>query len=282
MQTYTIALDIDGTITDKEYLIPDRVVAYFKDLYRQGHTFIFATGRTFVFAFPTLSKIDFPYFLAVQNGADLLSMPDKKLLFQNYLDRNVVLELEKIYQDEKEDFLLYAGYEKGDLCFYRPKKFSEEMLHYFRSSEGLKKTNWHSVTSFKGILNQKKFSLIKCIGSRERCEEIKKKLTKDFSLQMSLVKDPFNLNLYLLLITASEANKGNAIQKLIHTFKLPSFLIAAGDDMNDISLLKIADKKIAMENAPKELQKHAHLIAPSSQKLGIIAALNQVMNEIGP
>ena len=280
MQLGTIALDIDGTITDKTHTIPDRVVSYFKDLYRQGYLFIFVTGRAFMLAMPILSKIDFPYFLVLQNGADLLSMPDKRILFQSYLNKEVVLDLEKIYQDQEEDFLLYGGYEKGDCCFYRPDKFSEEMLRYFSTSEGLKKTAWHPITSFKESLGQDKFPLIKCIGSKKVCQDIEAKLKQHFLLQISLIKDPFSLNFYLLLITALEANKGKATQRLMQTFKLPSPLIAAGDDINDIPLLQVADKKIAMENGVKELQELAHFIAPPSWELGIIPALNSVINNM--
>jgi hypothetical protein len=46
-----------------------------------------------------LGDIPFPDYLSVQNGADLLSMPDKRLLKTAYLSSDIFLALDKIYQD---------------------------------------------------------------------------------------------------------------------------------------------------------------------------------------
>ena len=66
-----IALDIDGTITDKDHLISDEVADFFEGLYVNGWTFLFLTGRPLSFAMRTLPKLTFSYYLGVQNGSVL-------------------------------------------------------------------------------------------------------------------------------------------------------------------------------------------------------------------
>ena len=56
------------------------------------------------------------------------------------------------------------------------------------------------------------------------------------------------------------------------------FLIAAGNDENDISMLKLANVRIVMEDAPKHVLKHADIKAKSASKNGIIAALEKAIN----
>ena len=59
--------------------------------------------------------------------------------------------------------------------------------------------------------------------------------------------------------------------------KLGGYVIAAGDDLNDLSMLAAADCKIVMENAPLQMHSIAHILAPSAQKQGIIAALKEAV-----
>ena len=59
----TIALDIDGTITGGDHMIPCEVAAYFETLYKDGWRFILVTGRFFSYAMTTLTKLNFPFFI---------------------------------------------------------------------------------------------------------------------------------------------------------------------------------------------------------------------------
>lgn len=108
----TIALDIDGTILDPREgpALFDEVVMFFTALHKEGWQFIFVTGREFVYAMEPLSKLNFPFYLAVQNGADLIKMPEHDHIKSFYFDESVVEELEKLFEKVKGDFLLYAGY----------------------------------------------------------------------------------------------------------------------------------------------------------------------------
>ena len=67
----TIALDIDGTITRDDHLIPDEVVFYLESLFNERWQIILVTGRTLSFALSSIQKLQFPYLLGLQNGADL-------------------------------------------------------------------------------------------------------------------------------------------------------------------------------------------------------------------
>lgn len=275
----TIALDIDGTITDKTHMIPDGVASYFKTLSDKGWQFLFVTGRMFSFAMTTLTKLDFPYYLAVQNGADLLKMPDKKRVGRSYLTIDVVHFLDDLYQGQKEDFLVYAGYEKGDFCYYRPKRFSQKMLTYFDELKRLCFEPWRELDSFD-IHEQSTFPLIKCIGGKETLEVFDQKLLAIEGIKTSIIRDPIDPSYYLILITHKDANKGTAVKKLMQEFSLPSPVITGGDDNNDIPLLKVGDVKIAMDGAPEALLNLADVIAPPADRSGIIPAIEEAINRV--
>ena len=54
-------------------------------------------------------------------------------------------------------------------------------------------------------------------------------------------------------------------------------MITAGDDNNDLSLLKEGDIGIAMDGSPEALQNLADIIAPPSDRLGIIQGLQEAI-----
>jgi len=272
-----LALDIDGTITDEKHLVPKEVASYLKSLVEKDFKIMLITGRTFSFSQLSLENINFPYFLVLQNGADILKMPEKELISRNYLDRSVVLDLEQLYEHEKEDFLLYAGYERGDFCYYRPAHFSIDMLDYLETLKKLSTDHWQAVTTYSSI-QQQDFPLIKCFGEKETLHTFEKKLKRS-DLQMSTIRDPISGYLHVLLVTAKGASKGQALKRLKNLVYSGVPVIAAGDDMNDISMLKSADVKIVMQTAPHSMHDSADIIAPPSTECGIIPALEQAVKK---
>jgi len=275
-----IALDIDGTITDDTHSVPPAVSLYLGSLVEQKWQVMIITGRTFSFALSALKGLQFPYYLAVQNGADIIQMPQKKVIARYYLQGSrVIPALERVYQGKKEDYLIYAGFDKGDFCYWRPKHFSAKMIAYLQKLQALSPEPWQAVDSF-AFEEKKSFPLIKCLGSKEVMESIENEL-KDFTeVEKTLIRDPLSENLYLLLITDVHATKGRALTQTVDGAERGQLIIAAGDDLNDLSMLKAADIGIAMESAPKALLQEADIVASRATELGIIKALKEAVSRI--
>lgn len=279
MSKGTIALDIDGTITGTDHLIPDPVAAYFEVLQKEGWQFILITGRIFSFAMLTLTKLNFPFLLGVQNGADLFIMPGKKRVNHCYFKQDLINLLDKIYQGKKGDFIVYSGVEKGDFCYYRPEKHSREMLTYLEKLMKLSREPWRPVETFD-IKDQSSFPLIKCFGLKQECEAIEKELAGYKQIKASVIQDRLDPSLYIVLITHKQANKGSAVQYFVNTFNLSSPLIVGGDDNNDIPLLRVGDMRIAMDGAPDQLQNLANIIAPPANRGGIVEGIQEAIKRL--
>ncbi|MCB1107850.1 MAG: HAD family phosphatase [Chlamydiia bacterium] len=275
MSIGTIALDIDGTITDQSHLIPDEVASFFEELFHEGWHFIFVTGRPLSYTLRTLPKLCFPYSLGVQNGSVLLEMPEKKEVGRAYLSMDLIKEMDRLHKGFEGDFLVYSGYETGDFCYFRPSHFSEEMLSYLKKVEKVSDAPWVPLSSFDEM-NQSEFPLIKCVGKKKEMETFNQKLKHFGEVKTTLIKDPLSETLYLLLITHKEADKGIAVKKLMK--KKP--LITGGNDNNDIPLLQEGCERIAIEGSPKELLSLATIVAPPSEKMGIIDALKEALRRL--
>ena len=137
---------------------------------------------------------------------------------------------------------------------------------------------WIPLDDFSSLKEQR-FPLIKCLGSFESMQKIEHRLKDVCDVHLTTIKDPTSQSAgYVLLITHKEASKGSALQFLRSIEQNDAIYIAAGDDMNDISLLQQADVAIAMADAPNSLQQIAHIIAGTACENGIINALNQAIH----
>ncbi|MBM3191399.1 MAG: HAD family phosphatase [Chlamydiae bacterium] len=274
-----IGLDIDGTITDDRRGLADEVALFLEELHRRGFAIIFITGREFVYAMEVLSKLAFPFYLGVQNGADLLAMPEKRLLKSVYLDKSILLELERQCEKIAEDLLVYAGFEKGDFCYYRPDKHPQELLPYLQAMQKRSAGTWHAVQHFCEC-PQKVFPLIKAIGKEASFLKLYEHFPLQHLVEYVVIKDPLNQKYDYLLVTDRKASKKHALEYFMQTYDLSRPLIVAGDDLNDKASLEYADIRIVMENAPSSLKNLADIIAPLSIHQGIITGLKQALDKL--
>jgi HAD superfamily hydrolase (TIGR01484 family) len=274
-----ICLDIDGTLTADPHKIPEEVADLLKTLYSRGWHFLFVTGRTFSFANHAIDSLDFPYFFAVQNGADLLKMPEKKLIQRFYLSSQFIVQLESIYRGFDEDFIIYSGYQLGDFCYFRSKRFSEKMLDHLEVIKALSPEPWKEVDEF-AFAPSDQFPLVKCLGTVEQMKAVHKELEKIPEVHATYIRDPLSAEgFYVNLITSHLASKGQTLAR-IRSFLEPGLpFIAAGDDRNDWSMLQEADIAILMKTAPKEMFPIADILAEPASELGIISALLKATGE---
>lgn len=268
-----IALDIDGTITDKTHHAPEEVVQFLCSLEKRGWEIVFITGRTFSFCFSVVKEFPFPFYLAIQNGADILMMPQKELISRHYFDRAVISVLNEVCSGEREDFIIYAGYERGDFCYYRPDRFSPAMREHLNKVMALSPEPWQKVQEFT-FGKEDRFPLAKCFGTKEAMERINTLLKNVPEVAVTMIGDPLGKEVYLNLVTAKEATKGNALRVIKQVMGEGGPTIAAGDDLNDISMLEVADIKIVMDSAPAEML-HLATIVASVKPGGIIEALTR-------
>ncbi len=273
------ASDIDKTLTDERHLIPDEVIVYLENLHKDGWEIVLLTGRTFSFAMMSVEKINFPFFLAVQNGAEVLKMPGGQVVFQSFMPKSVAFGVDSLYHHYKEDFLIYSGLEKGDFCYYRSSKFSPFFIDYLEKLKTVSTAEWIEFGDLSEI-PQTSFPLIKCFSDSLSLQKIQGKLTDIHSVTSSIIMDSFDPKLPILLVTNSDVNKGLAFKRIAIDQGWSCPLVAAGDDNNDIPLLQLANISIAIKTGSRELQLHADILADSSVELGIIPALDEARRRL--
>lgn len=267
-----IALDIDGTVTAEAHSIEQSVIDLLSHLETEGWKLIFITGRPFQWGFHSLQALTFPYALAVQNGALLLEMPEKKILTRKYLKKDILPIMEDICEQQKTDFIIYSGFENEDWCYYRPTHLPHLILSYVLERTAYLKEKWQPLQSFSQ-LPIASFSSIKCFAQPEQAFILSQQIEKELKLHAPPNRDPFDPDYFVIQATHAEASKGQILKEYIQLTRASGPVIAAGDDYNDLSMLQVADTRIVMANAPSDILELADIIAPPADEQGIIPAL---------
>lgn len=266
-----IALDIDGTLTAEIDSIPGEVSRYLETLVHEGWNILILTGRALSYFNSVMNAFSFPYYLAIQNGADILKMPEMKLVNRQYLTTKELKVIEKLHLSE-EDMIIYSGFEQGDFCYFRPHKFSKPLLEHLDHLKKYSPQPWKQMETFD-FASDFSFPLIKCFGNEETIRKIEVELNLIPSLHASTIRDPVTKRHHFNIVTHRHSTKGKALRSIVGDSALR--IIAAGDDRNDLSMFAEADISIVMETAPKDVLAVADIIAPSAAKHGIIEALQK-------
>ena len=275
MKNLLIALDIDGTLTSDLHHLPEKVESYLEELAASGIKIVLITGRCFSLAYPPLKSWTFPYLLAIHNGAVILRMPDKEIISKHYIDPSIIETIDGIVSDEETDYALYTGIENEDICYFRPDRFSPTLREYVQRRAQVCGENWVAVESFNSIpLNC--LTAVKFFGDKESAWRIKENVEEKLALHVPVITDPVDRSIYIAQATHPGIDKGTAVENVLNGEEF--IVIAAGDDYNDLPMLKKADVKIVMASAPVELMRIADIVAKPAQDLGIIEALENARN----
>tara|TARA_A100001015_G_scaffold274841_1_gene331553 strand:+ start:437 stop:1279 length:843 start_codon:yes stop_codon:yes gene_type:complete len=269
----TLAFDIDGTITHHPTMLPDLIVDQLTRWAKNWHI-VLITGRPFSYAKKPLQTLTFPYILGVQNGADVISMPEERRVAKHYVGRAIIDMLEKIYQNEKESFFIYRGFEAQDYCYYRPHCHSKEMLEYVRKVTSKTGLPWTAIDELSEI-SEESFPLIKCVGPKKTLHRIAKQIADMPDLNIAQVADPIFPQYDLLLINDRQANKGKALQHLIEQKRCRRPLIVAGDDNNDIPMMKEADFAVGMNGGSPSIEPYVTIKVDFDEGRGLIKGIEE-------
>lgn len=271
-----LALDIDGTLTNEAHSMPPRVAQELIRYANEGWTLFFITGRTFKWAQPLFKDLGVPYYLALQNGALLIKMPERQILARNYLNLSI---LDKV-GEYSPDCAIFSGFENDDVVYYRRDRFNKEELDYLDYRKNLLKESWIDTADFSR-LPFSSFASLKWIGKQEKLDKIIRD-AEEHGLHLPLNRDPVQEGFFVAQGTHVNATKGQVLKDWLQTAtNLKGPVIAAGDDANDLPMLLEADVKVVMEGAPEELLRLATVIAPPVLKEGIIQGLKWAIEKYG-
>lgn len=274
MKYRMVVSDIDGTLTTTWDRVTECNQKVVKKLVAKGVAFMIATGRSYNSTKAILNSLDLPCYACCNNGAVLLSYPDLEVIHTNYLtivEKNLLIE--KILEVQGH-VTIDSGFLGGDLIYYTDRFHLSPVLQQIIAKE--KKRTLFVKDLVNEILHP--VPVISCVGTKEELDLVQQVLTPyrdDFNILE--LKDTYFPGFYWLMISGKDVDKVQGIRTIANQLGIArEEIIAIGDDLNDLEMIKFAGLGVAMGNGRRELKAAADLIAPSCGEDGFKRILEEI------
>lgn len=246
MENISIILsDLDGTLFHNDKSISDFTKETIRQTQAKGILFGICTSRAKVNAIKFLDGIK-PDIL-ITNGGGMVYYKEQKIY-------NCEFSVEEIRK------LIAAAFE----VFGKDVIISADNEHalYSNSKEELGDKFW----TYNDFSDFREPCMKMCIESldKEKVEKVASVIGLDEIDYLPFSDIPW------YKLSKKAATKEKAISELCHYLKIPTSKITAfGDDFNDIGMLKLCGKGLAMENAIEEVKQAAGQVCASNENDGV-------------
>lgn len=286
-----IAIDIDGTLLNSYGEISEENKNAIKSAKEKGMEIVLSSGRISS-AIKNLSKeIGADKFLISGNGAVVYDIKQNKVIYNRYLPKEKVLKIIKICE---ENSIFYNIYTKDTII---TKSLNYNILYY--NNENKKNTADKKIDInitediYKYVENYDSDDFLKIticdkdqiIFSRimEKVKKVKNIDILDVSHMSRKViqsgTEDIEIKYFYTEITDKNVNKWSAIEFLIKKLNMKKEdVLAIGDNINDIEMIKNAGLGVAMGNSSPDVKNISDDIVSDNNSSGVAEAINKRIN----
>lgn len=258
MNIKLIAVDIDGTLVNKEKEITPITKKAIFDFMKDKGNFVIASGRPIKGIkryVEELNLTEYNSYLISYNGSLIYDVKNGKPILERYITRDKAHEVIKAADKLGVAVTTY----KGDTAYTQ---YARDK--YFKLETSINRLKVEYVDDLIAAVT---FDVPKLLitGEPEILEKAEIKL-KDMIKDVNIFRsEPFFLE-----IVPNDVNKGSSLELLCNYLNIPiESSMACGDGYNDISLVESAGLGIAMKNAQKPVLECADYVTDSNNEDGV-------------
>lgn len=262
MDKKLIALDLDGTLLNNDGIVSDATKSHLQKLKEKGHIITIATGRILNRALVGTDGAEFANYIVSDAGAAVFKNDriNKKWeeVYVETLPKDIVQNITSYYNKDK--FLSVAILDRNRIHYYDGTINITEILE--RISEIT-----HVTVDF---LNNE--------FTKEYLELFKSKFP---NLEIEMMQDSFEDKKWLDILQ-KDIEKYKGITEVAKLEGIPNEnIIAFGDGLNDVEMLKKCGIGVAMKNALPEVKEQAdYITSRTNNENGVVEFLKEYLVEI--
>lgn len=256
--------DMDGTLLDNNGKLSHenkKAIDYFIS---KGGNFTLATGRMIASAGRFLDDINVTLPVILYNGAKIYDYKNNRVVY------------EKFIEDERKDIIISVKKDNPTLGI---EIYSEEKIFIYSSC---KYTSRFSKLGYEVIYDlpketwNKNWTKVLIVGEENEIDELEERFVTTYGAG-NIVRSGARY----LEIMPNETSKGKAIENLVDMYNMKSHnIIAVGDNMNDIEMIKIADYGFCVKSGSQRLLNNSKFIAPSNDEHAIDYVIKWISENI--
>lgn len=251
MPKYLVASDLDDTLLTKDKKITKKTLKFIKKFTQKGNYFILTTGRPLVGAFTyweMLNRHNINMPIITSNGGAIYFPPSMN---RENIYYRIDLEIFKEFARKIEDFIICAEARVDNRSYIENINEVPWWITHFSEDTIIKEGKFSQILDEGPILANIWIKAENIIEFKEIAKEYENVM---FFRYWGKYDDRCSIE-----ILCKNASKGDAMNYLKKLFKC-DFTVAFGDQLNDISMLQMANYGVAMINAKDEVKAKAKYI----------------------
>ncbi len=272
MPVRLIAIDIDGTLLDTRWALPAANADAIARAVGRGVEVVLATGRRFDFARPVLDQLP-PVGLIVVSGGALTKRRDGVTVTRHALPRATAKRvLEATVEFRPHMAVIFDREGPNQMIYERIDWDDPRHRGYFERNRGA----LGEVAPLEACLVEDPIQVMAAGGvgpMRALAAALAGVPGGGFEVALTEYE---TRDLSILDVTAAGVSKGSALAELARARGLaPESVMAIGDNLNDLPMLKVAGVRVVMGNASAELKAFGWTETGTNDEAGVAQAIER-------
>ena len=286
---YKIAtIDLDGTMLNQYGTVTQKTKEAIKRAQQKGIEVVIASGRP-IDSIKTIAKeIQSEKYFISGNGAIIYDIAKKKIIYENILKKQKVLDIIKICE---ENSIYYNIYTEKEII---AKSLQCNVLYYHKENlnkEEKNKTHINIIDNIYDYIANREEKVLKitvCDSTQSIFNSIMRKLKEIDDIEVLEVShmsrkmirqgtEEIPIEYFYTEVSAKNVDKWNAIKVLKEKMQINTDeIVAIGDNINDEMMIKNVGLGIAMGQSHPHIKEIADKVVSANTEDGVAEALDSL------
>lgn len=245
--------DLDGTLLNSDSKVSSLSAEIISSLSREGALITVATARTPATVEPLLCDTDISIPAIVMTGAAMWDRERKRYLDPTLVNPDAIPEIMGLFKENKVNPFIYVLPADGSVMnVYHNGTITHAEQRFIDDRRGLRLKRFCLDSPQGAEFPIPGTILIFAMGPHNQLDPVARQLRADDRCSFSYYNDIFNHDLAYIEIFGPGVSKAAAITKLADRLGATRITVY-GDNLNDLSMMQIADEGVAVANAVPEL-----------------------------
>lgn len=285
-----VAIDLDGTMLNQYGIITEETKDVIKKVQEKNVEVIIASGRAINSVKNFSKEINSQNYFISGNGAITYDIQNDKILYENILSKQKVLQIIKVCEENSIYYNVYT--ENGIIA----KSLNYNTLYYYKDNLSKPEENQTHINIVENVydyIEQREEKILKimiCDEHQSVFNSIIRKLKEISQIEVlevshmsrKIIKqgtEEIKLEYFYTEVSAQNVDKWNAIENLIKILDISKEeVIAIGDNVNDLKMIQNAGLGIAMGESAPYIKQSADKVALGNDENGVAQALEEIFN----
>jgi len=284
-----VAIDLDGTMLNQYGIVTQKTKKSIENAQQRGLEVIIASGRPIDSIKAIAKEINSNKFFISGNGALVYDIANEKIIYENTLKKQKVLQIIKICEENSIYYNIYTEKEilakslQANVLFYNKENLNKEENN---------KTHINIIDDIYNYIAQRDEKILKitvCDSTKSIFNSIMRRLKEVDDIEVLEVShmsrkvirqgtEEIPIEYFYTEISAKNVDKWNALQVLKEKMQISEEqIVTIGDNLNDKMMIEKAKLGIAMGQSTPYVKEIADKITYSNIEDGVAYALDNLI-----